>query len=148
MASIGPGYCRTMSDGMSISVSGMQAASLWLSATASNIANMNSDGTAPTGQPGLPADQGNSAYHPLSVSQTTAATGAVSASLQPSLPAFRLKYDPQAPYANMQGLIATPNVDPATQMVQLQDAANGFRANLLAFKTSSSMFKSLLDATA
>jgi flagellar basal-body rod protein FlgC len=134
-----------MADGMSISVSGMQAASLWLSATASNVANMNSDGAVPAGQP---ANQDSNVYQPLSVSQTPAATGGVDASLQASLPAFRLKYDPQAPYANMQGMVATPNVDLPTQMVQLREAANNFQANLQAFKASSSMFKSLLDATA
>jgi flagellar basal body rod protein FlgC len=33
-------------------------------------------------------------------------------------------------------------------MVRLQEAKNSFEANLVAFKTSSQMFKSLLDATA
>jgi flagellar basal-body rod protein FlgC len=137
-----------MTSAMSISASGMQASSLWLSATVSNIANMNSDGAVPAGQPGSSTDQGNSVYQLLSISQTPAADGGVNASLQSSLSAFRLKYDPQAPYANMQCMVATPNVDPATQMVQLQEASSSFRANLLAFKASSSMFKTLFDATA
>jgi flagellar basal body rod protein FlgC len=113
---------------MSISASGMQAASLRFSAAASNIVNR--DPAAP------PADQGGTA-----------------APLPAGLPASRLAYDPRAPYANLQGanpqdMIATPNSDPSVEMVHLQEAANSFRANLLAFKASSRMFKTLLEVTA
>jgi flagellar basal body rod protein FlgC len=113
---------------MSISASGMQAASLRFSAAASNIVNR--DPAAP------PADQGGNAA-PLSAGSPTS----------------RLAYDPRAPYANLQGAnlqdrIAAPNSDPATEMVRLREAANSFRANLLAFKASSRMFKTVLDLTA
>ena len=117
-----------MSNSMSISASGMQAASLRFSAAASNIVNR--DPAAP------PADRGGTA-----------------APLPAGSPTSRLSYDPRAPYANLQGanlqgMIATPNSDPATEMVHLQEAANSFRANLLAFKASSRMFNTLLDVTA
>ena len=111
---------------MSISASGMQAASLRFSAAASKI--INPDPAAP------PADQsGNAAPSPAG--------------------SPRLAYDPQAPYANLQGAnlrdrIAASNSDPATEMVHLREAANSFRANLLAFKVSSRIFKTLLDVTA
>jgi flagellar basal body rod protein FlgC len=117
IASTGPGHHGAVSNSMSISASGMQAASLRFSAAASNIVNL--DPAAP------PADQGGNA-----------------APLPASSPTSRLAYDPQAPYANLQG------TDPATEMVHLQEAANSFRANLLAFKASSRMFKTLLDVTA
>jgi flagellar basal-body rod protein FlgC len=122
-----------MGDGMSISASGMQAASRWFSTTASNIVTQNADGglapsdQAPSAQ--APSDQGNNG-----------AAGALQTS--------RLAYDPQAPYANMQGMITPPNSDLVTEMVHLREAQNSFRANLAAFKTSSHMFKALLDATA
>jgi hypothetical protein len=101
---------------MSISAAGIQAASRWFSATASNIVADTS---------GKPADPGNSggSLHPLA-------------------------YDPQAPYANMQAMIDPPGSDLATEMVHLHEAKNSFEANLAAFKASSQMFKSLLDATA
>ena len=117
-----------MGDGMSISASGMQAASRWFSMTASNIVAQNAGG-GPTPSDQAPSDQGNK--------------GAADA-LQTS----RLAYDPQAPYANMQGMIAPQNSDLVTEMVHLREAQNSFRANLAAFKTSSHMFKALLDATA
>ena len=111
---------------MSISASGMQAASLWFSRAASNIVSPNTDGAGPP-LPGQPADQGSNAA---------------------SLPGSPLAYDPQAPYANMQGMIAPPSSDLAAELVHLREAQNSFRANLLAFKASSGMFKTLLDATA
>jgi flagellar basal body rod protein FlgC len=48
----------------------------------------------------------------------------------------------------MQGTITPPGSDLATDMVRLREAKNSFEANLAAFKASSQMFKSLLDATA
>jgi flagellar basal body rod protein FlgC len=128
MASTDPGHHGAVSNSMSISASGMQAASLRFSAAASNIVNR--DPAAP------PADPGGNA-----------------APLPAGSPTSRLAYDPRAPYANLQGtnpqdVIAAPNSDSATEIVHLQEAANSFRANLLAFKASSQMFNTLLDVTA
>jgi flagellar basal-body rod protein FlgC len=114
-----------MSSATDISAAGMQAASLWFSTTASNIVALTS---APL-TPQQPADTADTAS-------------------PQSLPAFLLAYDPQAPYANMQGLVAAPDADLATQMVHLHEAANSFRANLLAFKFSSRMIDNLLDTVA
>ena len=110
---------------MDISVAGMQAASQWFSATASNIVAITS---APL-TPQKPAD----------ADSTSTAQG---------LPPFPLSYSPQAPYANMQGMVASPDGDLATQMVNLHLAANSFRANLLALKVSSRMVDNLLDMVA
>ena len=120
-----------MSNAMSISASGMQAASLRLEAAASNIVNMDSGG-----------------YQPVSVSQSPTQDGGVSASLQPVTPASLLAYDPASPYATVQGMVAQPNVDLATEIVNMKQASHDFRASLLAYKASSKMFETLLDATA
>ncbi|HEX4635014.1 MAG TPA: hypothetical protein VH189_02455, partial [Rhizomicrobium sp.] len=56
---------------------------------------------------------------------------------------FLLAYDPAAPYANLPSQADLP-----AQLVNFKEAANDFRASLLAYKTSSQMFKTLLDATA
>lgn len=126
-----------MSNAMSIAASGMQAASVRLDAAASNIVNSNSDGATSGG-----------AYQPVSVSQSATPDGGVSTSLQPVTPSTLLAYDPSAPYANVQGMVAKPNVDMATEIVHMKQAQNDFRASLLAYKASSQMFKTLLDATA
>ena len=112
-----------MSSATDISAAGMQAASQWFSTTAANIVALTSAPSAPA--PQSPADAGGG-----------------------SLPPFLLAYDPQVPYANMQGMVATPDGDLASEMVHLQEAANSFRANLLAFKVSSRMIDNLLDTVA
>ena len=128
-----------MDSAMSISVSGMQAASLRLNAAASNIVNASSDSAV---------SASTSAYQPVSVSQSATPSGGTSASLQPVTPSSLLAYNASSPYANVQGMVAQPNVDLPTQLVNMKEAANDFRASLAAYKTSSEMFKSLLDATA
>ena len=106
---------------MDISVAGMQAASQWFSASASNIVAITSAPLTPQQPAGAPAQ---------------------------SPPTFPLSYSPQAPYANMQGMVASPDGDLATQMVNLHLAANSFQANLLALKVSSRMVDNLLDIVA
>lgn len=110
---------------MEISAAGMQAASQWFSTTATNI-------VALTSAPPVPQS-------PANTDNTASAQG---------LPPFVLAYDPQAPFANMQGMVAAPDGDLASQMVHLHEAANSFRANLLAFKVSSRMIDNLLDTVA
>lgn len=115
-----------MGSAMDISAAGMQAASQWFSTTATNIVALTSAPSADApAAPQTPADAGSG-----------------------SLPPFLLSYDPQAPFANMQGMVATPDGDLASQMVHLHEAANSFRANLLAFKVSSRMIDNLLDTVA
>jgi flagellar basal-body rod protein FlgC len=138
-----------MMDGMGIAASGLQAASLPFSTAASNIANLNDSGPVPGTPPQQPVAQGSGAvYQPLTVAQSPVSGGGVSASIQPSLPAYTLAYDPGASFANMQGMVAMPNSDLATQMVDLGQAANNFKASLTAYEASSRMFKSLLNMVA
>ena len=113
-----------MGSAMSISASGLAAASLRLQAAASNIVNADS-----------------SAYQPVS---QVPAQGGVNASLQPVT--ALLAYNPA--YAHVQGMVAQPNVDLPAEIVNMKEAANSFRASLAAYKFSSQMFKALLDATA
>ena len=116
-----------MGNAMNIAVSGIQAASLRVEAAASNIVNMDSAG-----------------YQPVSVAQSPTSDGGVSASLQP--PTSLLAYNPA--YANMQDMAAKPNVDLATEIVNLKLASHSFRASIQANKAASEMFHTLLKATA
>ena len=138
-----------MADAMTISASGLQAALQTLSSVAANLANANSNGPVPGTPPTQAVAQtAGSVYQPTVSVQSTAADGGVTTSLQPSLPAYNLAYDPQAPYANMQGMIATPNVDMPTQIIDQIEAVNSFRANLAVYKVASGLYKSLLDTIA
>ena len=57
-----------------------------------------------------------SVYQPAAVTQTAQQDGGVSATITPSLPSYTLAYDPSAPFANVQGMVAQPNVDPARKL--------------------------------
>lgn len=138
-----------MDNGMRIAASGLQAASVWLSATASNIANMRTGGAIPDTPPSQPVHPSQSAvYQPLAVAQSAVPGGGVTASLQASLPSYRLAYDPSAPYANAQGMVAMPEVDLAAQSVQLIQQMHHFRANLAVIKASTRMADTVLDILA
>ena len=48
-------------------------------------------------------------------------------------------YDPQSPYADGQGLVAQPNVDPVQETVNQIGALNAFKANVDVLKVSDEM---------
>ena len=133
---------------LSIATSGLTAASLRLDVTASNIANALTTGP-------LPADGSNGssgAYVPLQVNQvdqtngtTPGGTTAVVSAVSPS---FVPQFDPSSPSANQDGLIAAPNVDLASQFVQLLTAKYSFAANAKVIQAYDDTTKSLLDITA
>lgn len=138
-----------MNSAMNSAASGMLAASTSLAASASNIANMQSNGPVPATSPMQPVAQSpGSVYQPVTVAQSATPGGGVSATVTPSLPSYALAYDPSAPYANMQGMIATPNVDPAQEAVNQMMASVAYKANIDSFKAAQGMMKSLLDAMA
>ena len=135
-----------MNTAMNVAVSGMLAASAGLNASASNLANLESDGPVPATSPQQPVAQApGSVYQPVAVTQTAQPGGGVTASVTPSLPSYALAYDP---FANMQGMVAQPNIDPAQEIVNQMTAALAYRANIATFKTAQQMEKTLLDATA
>lgn len=120
----------------SIALSGLNAATLRLFASASNIANMRSTGSTDGGDP--------QPFTPLVVHETSVAGGGVMASLAPSSRDALLAYDPQAPFANTQGYVAAPNVDVVEEMLQMATARYGFAANLQVLRTNADMQDDLL----
>lgn len=134
-----------MSDAMSIALSGMRAATLRLDAAASNIANMPVTGSV-SGAPGA-----KRAYQPVSVDQTSLSgpqgLGGVEARTRPVMPAFVPAFEPDASYADADGLVAVPNVDPLEEMVSLTEASLAFRLNAATLKTAAEMVRSLYEDT-
>ena len=65
-----------------------------------------------------------------------------------ALPGHALAYDPSAPFANLQGMVAAPNVDPVAETVKQISASAAFRANLAVFEAADRNAKSLLDSLA
>jgi flagellar basal-body rod protein FlgC len=72
----------------------------------------------------------------------------VQAAISNTLPSYTLAYDPSAPFANLQGMVAAPNVDPVAETVNQISAAAAFQANLSVFKAADKDLNSLLDMLA
>ena len=125
--------------------SGLMAATAQLNASASNVANMRTDGVLPGGQavPGAPA-----VYQPVRVDLNPAADGGVSAVSSPARPGYFAAYDPTAAYADSHGMVAAPDVDPVSEMVDEKIAMAQLRASLATLETAAEMQKSGLNLKA
>jgi flagellar basal-body rod protein FlgC len=141
---------------LSIATSGLSAASLRLSVAASNIANAQTTGPLPpaAGGPAGSARSSNfpAAYVPLQVNQVDQTSGSTPggtiATVSTVSPSFVAQSDPSAPFANQDGLVAAPNVDLASQFIQLLVAKYDFAANAKVIQAYSDTSKSLLDISA
>jgi flagellar basal-body rod protein FlgC len=133
-------------DILSIAVSGLSAASLRVNVAASNIANARTTGPLPaSGGSGTPA------YVPLRVDQVTQSSGSMPggtvATVSTVSPSFIAQFDPGAPFANQDGLVAAPNVDLVNEFVELEIAKYSFIANAKVIQAYAEMTDSLLDIT-
>jgi len=137
-----------MNDAMNIAASGMQAATASLTASASNTANEFSYGPVPSTDPSQPVPQiPGAVYQAINASQSTLPGGGVKTTLTQTLPSYKLAYDPNSPFANVQGMVATPNVDPAREYVNQLVAAEAYKASLNAFNIADQTQKTLLKAS-
>ena len=134
-----------MSSVSAIALSGLNAASLRLQVSAENVANAGSSGPLPDS----PA-RGSypSAYGAKRVDQVPLADGSTRATVTGKSPATVPAYDPSAPYANGQGMVAAPNVNLASEIVQQLTAQLSFAANAQLVKADHKMTASLLDVVA
>ncbi|MBB4379091.1 flagellar basal-body rod protein FlgC [Bradyrhizobium sp. Rc3b] len=144
----------------SIATSGLSAASLRVNVAASNIANVQTTGPLPgsggsspsavTGSPGI-APTFPAAYVPLRVDQVDQSSrstpGGTIAKVSTVSPSYTAQSDPSAPFANQDGLVAAPNVDIASEFVQLAAAKYSFIANAKVIQAYAETTESLLDIT-
>ena len=129
---------------MTIAASGMAAAMTSLTASASNVANAGSAGPVQGFTP-VNAQNPASAYQPAVVIETSMAGGGVSATVTRYSPNPMFSYDPTAPFADGQGMVAVPNVDFATEAVNQLSARVAFQANLKVFQAANRNLDTLLD---
>jgi flagellar basal-body rod protein FlgC len=138
-----------MDASMAIAASGMAAASASLTSSACNIANMQTTGPIPASGPDQPVPQNSgSLYQAVFVTSQALPGGGVTSASSNMLPSYTLAYDPSAPFANLQGMVAAPNVDPIAETVNQISASAAFRANLAVFEAANKNFKTLLDTLA
>jgi flagellar basal-body rod protein FlgC len=134
-----------MSIANTLAVSGLNVAALRLQVAASDIANSLSDGPLPGA-----ANPENfpPAYSALQVNQTDLVGGGTSATVTTVLPATVPAFHPTAPFADGNGMVASPNVDLANEMMQLLIARYTFAANAQVIRADGQMSAALLNITA
>lgn len=121
-----------MLNAIGIALSGLQAASRKVAASASNIANMQTAN-----------------YEPLTTAQTAHSDqkgngmGVLSQNI-PKTQAFIPSYAPDSPFANTQGYVNAPNVDLAEEAVNMTLAKTTYKANAAVIKTVNDMTDELL----
>lgn len=131
-----------MSITSTIAISGLDAASLRLQVSATNVANAMSSGPLP--------DAPNAANYPAAYSaqtvvQTDVSGGGTSASIAPASPGTVASYDPTAPYADGNGMVASPNVDYVTEAVQQMMAGMAYAASASVLRSDTQMTSALLN---
>jgi flagellar basal-body rod protein FlgC len=131
-----------MSNAMSIAASGMTAAVRRLEVSARNVANASSDGPLPG------AGDAGGVFTPFRVDQVEVAGGGTAAQVSAVEPGQVPAYDPGAPYADQNGLVAAPNVNLEGEVIEALVARYTFAFNAKVMRASADMTKSLLDITA
>jgi len=136
-----------MADPFSIALSGAVTQTQRLAASASNVANQRSTG------PLKPVEDGPRAYQPI-VAEQVAMAGpkgepqGTRTVFRPANPAVRAEYQPDAPHADENGLIASPNVDVLRESVERVQALRGYQSNLATLRAADEMERQAIDLTA
>jgi flagellar basal-body rod protein FlgC len=129
----------SLSSAVSISVSGLNAATARLEASAANVAHVGTTGRVPA------ADGGSDAFRPVDVRQSEAPGGGVATTLVARPNGYRLQADPTAPDADARGLVAAPDVDLAAEAVTQLMSKLSYAAALKTLKVASDMQKATID---
>jgi len=136
-----------MSSSLTIAASGMNASALRIEASASNVANARSNGSVPQTPPDRPvprSDDPRSVYQPVDVVQVSTGSG-TAARMSERLPAYELRYQPDAPFADARGMVAAPNVDYTREIADQAASVAAFKANAKVFSTASEMARTVID---
>jgi len=126
-----------------ISMTGLTAAQNQLQVSASNVANM--DDTAPLPGSGV---AGPAPFAPTRVETVSLGSGGVQAQLSAQQPASSASYAPDNPYADSQGMVATPNVDVAGEMVAQMRALQLYKASAAMIEVNNKMQRTALKMLA
>lgn len=126
---------------LSIALSGLNDAVTRVANATSNIVNSSSTSKLPSS-----SSDPYTGFRPQDVVTLSNPNGGVTSKLVPHNPAFTAAPDPTSPFANAQGLIATPNVDLNADLIASKEAEVAYSADAKLIKISQEMDKSLLDA--
>ncbi len=130
---------------LDISTSGMIAQRTRMASIAANIANSN---TILDAQGNLnPYKRRQVFFSPGDPSASTAsgkAMGVHVASIEADETAVRLKYEPSNPWADDQGYVTVPDINPIVEQVNAMEASRAYEANIVAAEASKSMMAQAL----
>ncbi len=126
---------------LAIAGSGMAAEAERLTAVASNIANANSAATSAgtayrAREVVFEAVSANDADEPPSA---VGMAGVKVAAVVESAAPLRSSYEPGSPFADANGYITMPNINPVEEMVNMISAQQDYQANLEAFNVAKSL---------
>ena len=126
-----------------ISVTGLTAAQTQLQVSASNVANMGD--IAPLPGSGV---SGPAPFVPTRVETVSLGSGGVLAQLSAAQPTSSASYAPDNPYADSQGMVATPDVDVADEMVDQTRALQLYKASAAMIEVNNKMQRTALKMLA
>jgi len=126
---------------INIALTGLASASKQLSASASNIANIQTVGSLEDGK--------QAPYTPVGTQQTAVTDGngngqGVRTNFAPRNNPFVPAFDADSPFADENGIIGVPNVDLATEAVNISLAEIQYKANLKTIEAASELSDELL----
>jgi flagellar basal-body rod protein FlgC len=130
-----------MTTALDISARGMQAQTTRLRVIAENLANQDTTGSSPGGQP----------YQRKTVSFRNALDRASGTSLVSvkqigrDKSEFPLRYDPGHPAADGNGYVRTPNVNSMIEVMDMREAQRSYNANLAVMQIARSMISRTID---
>jgi flagellar basal-body rod protein FlgC len=131
-----------MNSALNILLSGLNAASLRTSVSASNIANANSTSTRNLGES---VDTNNGPYIPQDVVQINQAGGGTLATVIDSdKPPIQL-YAPGHPDGDANSIVDFPNIDLAEELVKVQQSSADYKAALKAITYYQNTQEIMLD---
>jgi flagellar basal-body rod protein FlgC len=126
-----------------ISETGMIAQKVRIDAVALNLANVNTTRTI-TGGPYQPIEvilSEKAAVHfdALVSGFTHLQTGVEVVDIQPRNTPARMVHDPEHPDANDDGMVAYPDINPVSEMLDLMEATRAYEANVRAVNAAKNM---------
>ena len=121
-----------------VALTGLDAASKKLYASASNISNSDTVGSLD--------GTGREAYTPIDTQYSAGGQGGVRTEFVNRNPAFVPSFAPGSPFANEDGLVAAPNVNLDEELINSATAAHAYKANAFVIGKSQELADTLLDA--
>lgn len=125
---------------LNAALSGLIAQTKRLEISASNVVNVRSQGVRPDSATPQPE-----AYVPHQAALTSTAGGGVRATAVPVSPPSVLSYEPGAPDADADGLVARPNVSLERELVTQISSLRSFQANIKVIEIEDERLGTLLN---